>query len=221
MRRNDQRLLETAKAALAYARANLPTDPAHRSLVYQLAAMIDHMLALAIEQDAGQRANIAIRAHRQLLRKKLAAGLLRHVLTVTRLAAIEHPDGFGVTRLPRANAGYDAFETTLQRVLEQTRQHADLLHRHGLGAGAIAELEAGKARLDELSAEIVASHLQHMAATKQIMFGVANTARLLSLLDGVYRYLLVDDPSNTATWANIRRLSSRNHPAPPNDERSA
>lgn len=206
MRRADKKLLAAAKAALAYAHANPPSDPVHRALVDDLGAIIGRAEGLGIDQGEGQSVNRAVRGKLRKLRKVMSSGVIRHVVTVAQLASQDRPDVFGLVRMPRSNGNYQDFSDKVRGLLEAAKEHPDLLSKHGLATTAIGDLESAVGELDRLRNQILASQRGHLGATNDIDTTMSKLAEQLAVLDSAYRYQFANAPERLATWNDVRKV---------------
>jgi hypothetical protein len=184
------------------------TDATYAPMVARLAERIDRMEALL-----GQELEGVLHAHssvvrRKALRRRLQQELLRHLVTVARVAVSKDQGVAQLCDLPPAHLTNEALRVFARQKLEQGQARADLLARYGLAEKLLEDLAAAVDEFDETLAESNEGRRNHVGARAELKAVSDELMQLVEMLDGLNRYRFSETPEFRVAWESARRVVS-------------
>ena len=213
MNRIVRRRLEMAVRVRDFSRAHPSADSNYAPVLGQLEERIARMEVLAKEQQGGFLTARASTARRRALRRRLHHELLRHLVTVAEVAAVEQPGLAERFDLPSGNATNEAFRTVARKMLEQGQAQRELLAKHGLADKLLDDLATA---VDEFDASLAGSNegrRDHVGARADLKAVSDEVMQLIEMLDGLNRYRFGGNAELRAAWESARKVVTGPRPA--------
>lgn len=209
MRSDRRRTFSMAARALGFAVANPSSDASYTSLVAQLKDRLDQAGDIAVQQNDGTSNERGAITQRMKLRRTLEGVMLPHLIRVAEMAAESHPELVNAFIRPRYGAPARTLIAAARSLEAAAVANKDLLLSFGLGDTFLDTLAAVLGQYDALTDAAHAGRRAHVSARAELDVLGIECARLVRILDGIFRARFADDPQSLATWE-----SSRNLPGP-------
>jgi hypothetical protein len=216
MNRTVRRKLEMAVRVRDFSRAHPSADANYAPVLARLEDRITRMETLAKQQAGGYLAKRSSVVRRKALRRRLHHELLRHLVKVAEVAALENEELQERFRLPKGNEPHEAFRTLARKMLEQAEPVREVLTKHGLADKLMDDLRVSVDQFDASVAETNEGKRDHVGAVAELKAVSDEVTRLVELLDGLNRYRFGRDAEMLAAWESARRVVSgpRAEPTP-------
>jgi hypothetical protein len=166
------------------------------------------MEELAKQQQAGQLTRRASSARRRTVRRRLHHELLRHLVTVADLAAVEQPGLAERFQLPNGNWSHETFRTVARKMLEEGQARHELFAKYGLAEKLLEDLAAAVDDFDASVAESNEGRREHVGARAELKAVSDEVLRLVEMLDGLNRYRFGNNAELRAAWESARNVVS-------------
>jgi hypothetical protein len=206
MKRIVRRRLEMALRVRDFMHAHPSTDANYAAVLAQLEELITRLEALAKQQQDGTVRAHASTVRRKALRRRLHHELLRHLVTVADIAALEQPGLAERYALPTGHETNEAFRTLARRLLEQGQAEQDVLNKHGLADKLLEDLAAAVEEFDGSLAQSNEGRRGHVGAVAELQAVSDEVMRLVEMLDGLNRYRLAGSAELLAAWESARNV---------------
>jgi hypothetical protein len=216
MDRQVRRKLAMATSVRSFSRAHPSTDASYTVVLDRLNGTISRIEQLAKQQEGGYASKHAATARRADLRRRLQAGLLRHLVTVAEDVGSEVPAVGEKFRIPKANANHAAFRASASEMLDQARVNQEVLVKHGMSATLLDDLDAAIKEFDASLEETHGGRQSHVAARAEMKTLCDEIMRLVGMLDGFNRYRFHRDPELIVAWKSAKHIVTG--PEPKDDE---
>jgi hypothetical protein len=194
-----------ASSVRTFSRAHPSTDASYTLVLDRLDATISRIEELATQQESGYVSKRSAVARRADLRRRLQAGVLRHLVTVAEDAGPETP-AVAEFRLPRTNSPHTVFRARANQMLELARANQESLVKHGLSAALLDELDAAVKEFDASLQDTTQGKQSHVAARAEMKTLSDDVMRLVGMLDGFNRYRFHHDEELIIAWESARHV---------------
>lgn len=215
MDRQVRRKLAMASSVRTFSRAHPSADASYTLVLDRLDNTIVRIEVLAKQQEGGYASKRASSAQRADLRRRMQAGLLRHLVTVAEDVASDVLEVGEKFRIPRSNGTHAVFRASASELLDQARTHQELLVKHGMSATLLDDLDAALKEFDESLEDTDDGKQSHVAARAEMKTLCDEIMRLVGMLDGFNRYRFHRDRELIVAWESAKRIMSG--PDPKND----
>ncbi len=195
-----------ATSVRTFSRAHPSADASYTLVLDRLDGTITRIEELAKQQESGYRSKHSAAVRRTDLRRRLQAGLLRHLVTAAEDVGSEVPSVGEKFRIPKANATHAGFRASASEMLDTARAHQDLLVKHGMSATLLDELDAAVKEFDASLEETDDSKQSHVAARAEMKTLCDEIMRLVGMLDGFNRYRFHHDPELIVAWESAKHV---------------
>jgi hypothetical protein len=204
--------MEMAVRVRDFSRTHPSADASHASVLGRLEETISRMEELAGQQVGGFLSKHSSTVRRKDIRRRLRGGLLRHLVTVARDAALEKPELEEKFKLPEITASNKTFQTVARKMLEQGKAEQELLVKHGLGSKLLDDLSAAVDEFDASVAETNSGLQGHVMARAELDALSDEVMLLVGMLDGINQYRFEKDPELLAGWKTAKHVVSGPQP---------
>ena len=208
MNRRVRRRLEMALKVRDFSRARPSADASHASVLGRLEATISRMEEVSGQQVGGFLSKHSSTVRRKDIRRRLHAGLLRHLVTIAQDAAVEKPELTEKFQLPPVTASNKAFQTVARKLLEQGKAEQELLLKHGLGSKLLEDLSAAVDEFDASVAETNSGLQGHILARAELDSLSEEVMLLVGMLDGINQYRFEKEPEVLVAWESAKHVVS-------------
>jgi hypothetical protein len=208
MNRRVRRRLEMALKVRDFSRARPSADASHASVLGRLEATISRMEEVGGQQVGGFLSKHSSTVRRKDIRRRLHAGLLRHLVTIAQDAAVEKPELTAKFQLPPVTATNKAFQTVARKMLEQGKAEQELLLKHGLGGKLLEDLSAAVDEFDASVAETNSGLQGHILARAELESLSEEIMLLVGMLDGINQYRFEKEPEVLVAWESAKHVVS-------------
>ncbi len=161
---------------------------------------------LAKQQEGGFVSKHSASVRRTDLRRRLQAGLLRHLVTVAEDTGSEVPGVAEIFQVPNSNASHTVFRASASEMLDKARANQDPLVKHGLSATLLDELDAAVKEFDASLQETDDGKQSHVSARAEMKTLCDEIMRLVGMLDGFNRYRFHHDPELIVAWESAKHV---------------
>jgi len=195
-----------AASVRTFSRAHPSADASYTLVLDRLDGTISRIEQLAKQQEGGYSSKRSAAARRTDLRRRLQAGLLRHLVTVAEDVGAEAPAVAEQFRLPKSNATHAAYRASASQILELARSNQDTLVKHGLSASLLDELDVAIKEFDASLQDTDQGRQSHVAARAEMKTLSDDVMRLVGMLDGFNRYRFHHDRELIVAWESARHV---------------
>ena len=206
MNRQIRRRKEMAVRVRDFSHAHPSADPSFASILGRLEEAISRTVALEGQQTGGFLSRHSSSVRRRALRRRLREGLLRHLVTIARDAAVEQPQLLEMFKLPPSHASTGAFQNLSRKLLEQGVAQKEVLVKHGLSDKLLDDLTAAVAEFDASVAETNSGHSGHVLAGAELRRVSDEIMQLVAMMDGVNRYRFEREPQLLVAWKSAKHV---------------
>jgi hypothetical protein len=213
MKRSVRKRLEMAVRVRDYMRAHPSTDANFAAVLARLEELIARLETLAKQQQEGTVAAHASTVRRKALRRRLHHELLRHLVTVAEIAAVEQPGLVERYAMPTGNETNESFRTLARRLLERGQVEKDVLAKHGLADKLLEDLAAAVGEFDGSVLESNGGRRGHVEAVAEMQTVSDEVMLVVEMLDGLNRYRFGEKAELIAGWESARNVVADARPA--------
>ena len=171
------------------------------AVVLRFEGLVTRSLALIELQETGDQAAQASATTRAGLRGKLRGESLRHLVEIGKAAATDK------LKLPGGSINEARFRALAHTILAEAKSNEALFLRHGMWAGAIAELTARLEEYDRASADGHAGRAAHTGARAELKVLGVTLIAMVKQLEGMMLIRFRQDPNLKGAWASARNVA--------------
>ncbi|HYC33807.1 MAG TPA: hypothetical protein VEB59_16070 [Gemmatimonadales bacterium] len=207
-----RRRLEMGSRALEFSRAHPEESPGYQTTVSRLEELLVRAKEVAAQQRSGLLAARTAAARKSELRDTMRKAHLGHLAQVAKMASREAPDlRRKFTFKPGTNT-YTAFQTTARGFATEAEAQRELLVRHGLVEGVLADLSEALGQFDAAVARGADAKAVHVAATVELKALAAEVFLAVKVLDRFNRFRFRQSPEVLAAWNSVSSVAPERRP---------
>jgi hypothetical protein len=195
-----------ATSVRTFSRAHSSADASYVLVLNRLDGTISRIEELAKQQEGGYVSKRSATVRRTDLRRRMQAGLLRHLVTAAEDVGSEAPAVGEKFRLPKANATHAVFRAGASEMLDQARANQEVLVKHGMSTTLLDDLDAAIKEFDASLEETHDGKQSHVAARAEMKTLCDEIMRLVGMLDGYNRYRFHRDPELIIAWKSAKHI---------------
>ncbi len=206
-----RRKLEMAARVRDFSRTHRSESPKYTAVLGRLEERLGRADALITQQRAGFIAVHAATTRRRELRRALQFKLLRHLVRVGEMAAVERPELLDRFRLPGLRSTHKSFLIATKAMLAEAVAAKDLMVSHGLTESLLEDLARMITQFEEATETGFIGRRGHVGARADLLVVASEIMELVEWLDGLNRYRFRENPELQAAWDSARNVVARPH----------